>query len=82
MVKTFQVGIYFSDRTLYEGQAVSLIVPAASGYLGVLAGHLPLIANLTSGKITIRTPQGVAKVIDSSPGGFMEVLRNQVTLLL
>ena len=82
MAKTFRVGIYSSDRTLYEGEAASLIVPAASGYLGILADHAPLVANLTSGKISIRTRQGEVSVIDSSPGGFMEVLQNQVTLLL
>lgn len=82
MTKTFQVGIYTSDQTLYEAEAVSLVVPAASGYLGVLANHAPLVARLSSGKITIRTRQGNTSVIDSSIGGFLQVLHNQATLLL
>jgi len=82
MAKTFQVGIYSPDKIIYEGRAISLIVPSASGFLGVLADHAPLVAKLSSGKITIRTREGNTSVIDSSPGGFLEVLKNQVTLLL
>jgi len=82
MSKAFQVGIYSSDQTLYEGEAISLIVPSVSGYMGVLADHAPLVARLSGGKITIRTRQGNTSVIDSSPGGFLQVLQNQATLLL
>lgn len=82
MAKTFQVNVYSSDQTLYEGEAVSLIVPAVSGYLGVLADHAPLVVKLADGKITIRSRQGNTNIIDSSPGGFLQVLQNQATLLL
>ncbi len=80
--KVFKVGIYSSNKTIYEGEAVSLIAPSESGYLGVLAEHAPLVARLTCGKITLRTPSGKTSIIDSCPGGFIEVLRNQATLLL
>jgi F-type H+-transporting ATPase subunit epsilon len=82
MVKTFQVGIYSSDKIIYEGQAISLIVPSVSGFLGVLADHAPLAAKLEAGSITIRTQEGNTSIIDSSSGGFLQVLRNQVTLFL
>ncbi|MDD5096894.1 MAG: F0F1 ATP synthase subunit epsilon [Candidatus Omnitrophica bacterium] len=82
MDKTFQVGIYSRDKIIYEGQAVSLVAPSASGYLGVLAHHAPLVAKLSAGKIILRQSAGSVSVIDSSPGGFMQVLQNQVTLLL
>jgi F-type H+-transporting ATPase subunit epsilon len=82
MVKTFQVGIYSSDKIIYEGQVISLVVPSVSGFLGVLANHAPLVAKLSGGKITIRTREGNTSVIDSSPGGFLQILQNQATLLL
>ncbi len=82
MDKTFQVGIYSSDKIIYEGQIVSLIAPSESGYLGVLADHAPLAAKLVSGKITLRLAGGKINVIDSPTRGFIEVLKNQVTLLL
>jgi F-type H+-transporting ATPase subunit epsilon len=80
--KTFQVGIYSRDKIIYEGLVVSLIVPAVSGYLGVLANHAPIAAKLSNGRITLRTLEGNTNVIDSSQGGFLEVLHNQATLLL
>ena len=82
MAKAFQVGIYSSDKTIYEGEIVSLVAPSVSGYLGVLADHAPMVVKLSTGKITLRTPGGNINVIDSSVDGFLEVLQNQVTLLL
>ena len=80
--KVFKVGIYSSDKTMFEGEAVSLVAPSEAGYLGVLADHAPLVAKLAYGKITLRSPAGKISEINSSPGGFLEVLKNQVTLLL
>ena len=82
MAKTFQVGIYSASKIIYEGQVISLIVPSTSGFLGVLADHAPLVAKLSGGKITMRTREGNTSVIDSSPGGFLQILQNQATLLL
>jgi F-type H+-transporting ATPase subunit epsilon len=82
MVKNFQVGIYSAEQILYEGQVTSLIVPSESGYLGILADHTPVVAKLGAGKITLRLSTGSTNVIESFAGGFLEILRNQVTLLL
>ena len=82
MAKPFKVGIYTTDKILFEGEVVSLIAPSESGYLGVLADHAPIVAKLTAGKITLRLATGKSDVIESSTGGFLEVLRNQATLLL
>lgn len=82
MTKAFKVGIYSADQILYAGEAVSLMAPSVSGYLGVLADHAPLVAKLAAGKITILTPKGDTHVIDSSAVGFLEILKDQVTLLL
>ncbi len=82
MAKTFQVGIYSSDKIIYEGEAVSLVAPCALGLLGVLADHAPLAAKLSAGKIIINTPQGVTRAVDSSVTGFLQVQYNQATLFL
>ena len=82
MAKSFETGIYSSDRTIYEGKVISMVVPIESGFLGILADHAPLIAKLSPGKVTIRTAQGNTSSISLSQGGFLEILRNQVTLLL
>ena len=82
MDKTFQVGIYSSDKIIYEGQVVSLVVPSESGYLGVLALHAPLIARLKSGIITFKDNAGKATTINVKQVGYIEVLQNKATILL
>lgn len=82
MAKTFQFGIYSSEKTIYEGQVISLIAPSVSGYLGVLADHAPLAAKLKPGVITFKDSAGVAKAIETKQTGYLEVLRNNVTILL
>ncbi|MCX5693578.1 MAG: hypothetical protein NT014_00345 [Candidatus Omnitrophica bacterium] len=82
MAKTFQVGVYSSDKIIFEGAVVSLIAPSVLGSLGILADHAPLAAKLSSGKIVIRTLEGSTNVIDSLSGGFLQILHNQATLFL
>ena len=82
MSKTFSVSIITPEKQIYQGKAVSLVVPAALGYLGVLADHDCLAANLVEGKIVVSEEAG-NKVGFYSPGkGFLQVLKNKVTLLL
>jgi len=82
MDKDFFVSITTPEKTIYEGRATSLIAPAELGYLGILANHAPFMANTVSGKIIIRETSGETKTIAIQAKGFLEVLKNQVTLLI
>lgn len=82
MEKQFHVKILTPENRVFEGEVVSLVVPAALGYLGVLAGHAPLIAGLMPGKIIVRQGPGLPQVIRNKGKGFLEVIDNQATLLL
>lgn len=83
MAKTFHIQIITPNKVYYEGDAVSLIAPGAEGYLGVLPDHAPLISNLKPGKITLTVGADTPPIVFDSPGkGFLEVLKNHVTLLL
>jgi len=82
MAKLFNVNILTPLETLYSGKVSSLVAPADSGYLGILADHAPMVAAMASGKITLKEESGSTKTIDYQGGGFLEVLDNQVTLLL
>jgi F0F1-type ATP synthase epsilon subunit len=61
---------------------LSIRVPAAFGYLGILAGHAPLIAGLVKGRITLKDASGEIRDFDCEGGGFVEVLNNEVTIVL
>jgi F-type H+-transporting ATPase subunit epsilon len=82
MNKLFQVNIISAQKSVFKGQVSLLIVPAALGYLGVLANHDRLIANLIPGKIIFKEDSGKQSIIYSQGKGFLEVLRNNATLLL
>ncbi|HAH19792.1 MAG TPA: hypothetical protein DCL49_02675 [Candidatus Omnitrophica bacterium] len=82
MEKDFLLTILCPDKKLYEGRIKSLIVPSELGYLGVLANHAPLITNLVPGKITIRNPSDEITVLHAHGKGFLEVFKNNVTLLV
>jgi len=81
-MKEFKLSVYTPEKTIFKGNAVSLVVRAEKGYLGVLANHAPLIASLKYGKIIIKKSSGEAVSIDPSDKGFLEVDRNEATILL
>ncbi len=80
--KFFKVSIITPRRIIYEGQISSLIAPAELGYLGVLANHAPLIANLVPGKIILKEMSDRPKVFRCASKGIMEVLENNVSILI
>ena len=82
MTKLFDLTIVTPDEVAYEGKASSLVAPCALGYLGVLGNHAPLIANMISGKITLKEASGKSIIFDSISNGFLQVLKNNVTIIL
>jgi F-type H+-transporting ATPase subunit epsilon len=79
MAKTFKLEIVTPEKLVFSEDIVSLVVPAEEGYLGVLAGHAPLLAALKPGEIRIRKDSGEA--LYATSGGFMEVLPKKTSIL-
>jgi F-type H+-transporting ATPase subunit epsilon len=80
MGRKFAVEIVTPERVVLSEQAESLVVPAEKGYLGVLAGHAPLLCALRPGEVRLRTERGERLL--ATGGGFLEVLRDKATLLV
>jgi F-type H+-transporting ATPase subunit epsilon len=68
------------EKIFYEDEVSSLIAPGSEGYLGVLTNHAPLITGLVPGKLTVKDESN-QEVHLAVSGGFMEVFKNQVTIL-
>jgi F-type H+-transporting ATPase subunit epsilon len=69
---TFDVAVVTPDGPVYEGDARMLIVPGASGEIGVLARHAPLVATLKAG--STRVHLGGTEVLEFATGpGFFKV---------
>ena len=72
----FSLAILSPDREWYAGPAESVTAPGQDGEFGVLARHIPLVAGLKAGVVTVRIPGGKSLylavdggVLGVEPGG-------------
>lgn len=68
------------EKILYEGEATSVKVPGVLGGMEILQNHAPLISALTEGTVSYTNADGTESI--SVAGGFVEVLRNEVSLCI
>jgi F-type H+-transporting ATPase subunit epsilon len=69
VVRTFDLSLVTPEGPAFEGEAEMLIVPGASGEIGVLARHAPLVAMLKAGEIRVKS-QGEWQAFAAGPGYF------------
>ena len=79
-----RVRLVTPERTLYDHAADAVELPATNGYMEVLYGHAPLVAELGAGDVTIHggaAAEGSELVRYNVSWGFVEVLPSRVTIL-
>jgi F-type H+-transporting ATPase subunit epsilon len=82
-----RVRLVTPERVLFESDAAAVELPAKNGYMEVLFGAAPLLAELGAGDVTVHGgadgssggPEGVTRYNVS--WGFVEVLPDRVTIL-
>jgi len=75
-----RVRLVTPERTLFDHAADAVELPAKNGYMEVLYGHAPLMAELGAGDVTLHGgPDGDQHYNVS--WGFAEVLPDRVTIL-
>jgi F-type H+-transporting ATPase subunit epsilon len=79
MAETIQLEIVTPERLVVNDAAEEITIPGKTGYLGVLAGHAPLITELAVGEIAYRTGSQTKRL--AVAWGFAEVLGDKVTIL-
>lgn len=83
MLPKYKFEIVTMDALVFSDSEIeSVVMPAANGYLGVLQGHTPYIAELTRGIISIKKDASSDKP-DAEwevTGGFAKILGNSVTV--
>jgi F-type H+-transporting ATPase subunit epsilon len=75
-----RVRLVTPERILFETTADAVDLPSKSGYMEVLYGHAPLMAELGAGDVTLHGGQEGDKRYNVS-WGFVEVLPDRVTIL-
>ncbi|MEK9143181.1 MAG: ATP synthase F1 subunit epsilon [Patescibacteria group bacterium] len=76
----FHLEIITPDRTAYTDSVHALSVPTPNGTIGVLPKHVGLFTVLGEGEIKITT--GTKELFLAIGGGFMEVGREKVSILV
>ena len=79
MADTFQLEVATPERLLVNEQVTEAEIPGKDGYMGILAGHAPLLSALAPGLLTYGT--GGNKQVLVVDGGFVEVFENHVRVL-
>ena len=69
------------DKELFHGTVTSVNVPAIGGRFEVLKDHAPIVAALDKGEVRFQTKKGEKRSIRIEQG-FIEVLRDEVSLLV
>lgn len=78
-MKTIKVNIVTPDGPVYDSEVNMVIANTTSGEIGVLPGHIPMVAPLKVGAIRLKK-DGQTDIVALS-GGFIEVRPDQVSIL-
>ncbi|OZU88437.1 F0F1 ATP synthase subunit epsilon [Virgibacillus indicus] len=78
-MKTLTVSVVTPDGPVLEDSFEMVSCKAESGELGILPGHIPLVAPLSISVVRLKRENGTEKLAVN--GGFMEVRPDKVTIL-
>ncbi|CAB4615819.1 MAG: F0F1 ATP synthase subunit epsilon [Actinobacteria bacterium] len=78
--KTLRVELVAADKAVWTGEAKMVIAKTVEGEIGLLAGHEPMLAILSSGEVRITLVDG-DKLIASAEDGFLSVEHDVVTIV-
>lgn len=79
MTRTFHLDVVSPEAIVWSGEAEMLVTRTTEGEIGILADHEPTMAALATGSSEIHA--GGATITLAIHGGFLQVFRNEVTLL-
>lgn len=80
-MKPFSLTVLAAERSFYEGECKSLIVPTLDGQYGILANHSNTIGAVVPGTMKITTPED-KEIIAAVSEGLVKVEDNQVLILV
>ena len=79
-MKTVQVNIVTPDGPVYDSEVTMVVAKTVSGEIGVLAGHIPMVAPLAIGAVKLNKADGSQELLAVN-GGFIEVRPDKISIL-
>lgn len=80
--KTFHLTVARVGQNIFDGEAVSVILPGKEGVFTVLAHHEAFVSELLPGEAKIEALNGENHHVEIPHGGVAEISNNQATVLL
>jgi len=77
---TLRVELVAADKAVWAGEAKQVVAKTVEGEIGLLAGHEPMLAILSSGEVRITLTDG-DKLTANAEDGFLSVEHNVVTIV-
>ena len=80
MDNTFHLSVITPEHEFFDGQAESLVFSCQDGEIGVMAGHMPMVAAVMDGDISFKVG-GEWKTAANSEG-YVTIMPDQVLLMV
>ncbi|MBN2072916.1 MAG: ATP synthase F1 subunit epsilon [Actinobacteria bacterium] len=77
--KKIKARLVTPEKNVFEGMVDSIVVPAHSGQLGILPGHIPIVVSLSMGILKLGTEEGPRYF--GVQGGYLEFIFNSANIL-
>ncbi len=78
-MSTFHLKVVTADRVFFDGEADRIVVRTTQGDVGILPNHIPYVAALGIGGLTIFT--GDSSRVAAVAGGFVQTDKQGTTVL-
>lgn len=79
-MNTYKIIVSTPDGSVFDEQAIAIILRGTEGELAILAGHIPFITAIKAGKCKIVLPDESEKSAEIG-GGILTVQNDKTTLL-
>lgn len=79
-MKTFHLTVAKVDEALFDGDAVSVVVPGSEGEMTILAEHTAIISALKAGVVRVKTE--TEELFFEIEGGTLEMSGGEATVLV
>lgn len=77
---TLTLRVLAPDQSVFDGSADEVILPSTTGQVGILPGHVTMLAAIDTGVMRLKDGSGWRSI--ALMGGFAEVEADEVTVLV
>ncbi len=81
-MNTFHLTVARVGENVFDGEAVSAVVPGSEGVFTVLPNHEALISELSAGEVSFESKEGKKYHVPVREDSVIEISNNQATILL